>query len=46
MKVLFGIWGVMMLISLTLTGAVVYVVYTIITKPELLHKWISTVVGG
>jgi hypothetical protein len=45
-KVLFGIWGFLFLISLTVTGGIIYLVYTVITQPELVNEWITKDSGG
>ena len=45
-KAIFGLWIIMSLISLSIGGAVIYLIYTIITKPELVHHWITVVTGG
>ena len=50
MKGLFGfalvMWFVAVLLGLSVFGGICWLLYTIITKPEVLAHWIKVVSGG
>ncbi len=39
-------WLVAVALSLSVVGGLIWVAYTIITKPEILANWIKVVSGG
>ena len=39
-------WVIFVLIGAAIGGGVIWVIYTIITKPEVLAHWIKVVTGG
>jgi hypothetical protein len=49
-KGMFGLaifaWFISFLLGLAFVGGIGYVLYTIVTKPEVLANWIKVVTGG